>query len=64
MQHRSVKRGNGHGHSREQLGLLQIVGDERLHRVVAVLFEPTFDEIRAAGTARWDVGYSDAFCRG
>jgi hypothetical protein len=38
---------------------LQIVGDERLHSVVAVLFEPTFDEIRAAGTARWDVGYAD-----
>ena len=55
----ALERGNGHGHGCEQLGLLQIVGDERLQRVVAVLLEPTLDEVCAATTVRWDVGYSD-----
>jgi len=38
-----LERGNGHGHICEQLGLLYIVGDERLQRGVAVVLEPTLD---------------------
>jgi hypothetical protein len=35
--------------------LLQIVSDERLQRRVAVLLEPTLDEVCAAVTVRRDV---------
>ncbi len=43
----------------EQLSLLHIVGDECLQRVVAIVLEPTLDEVFAATPVGWDVGYSD-----
>jgi hypothetical protein len=52
------------GTAARRLSLLQIVSDERLQRRVAVLLEPTLDEVCAAVTVRRDVGYPDPFCWG
>jgi hypothetical protein len=59
-----LERRDGHRHVFEQLSLLQIVGDQCVERGVAVLLEPTLDEVGAATAAGRDVRDPDAFCWG
>ena len=55
--------GRGHGHGSVELGLVDVVGDQREECGVAVLLELALYEVGAAAALRPDVGDADAFCR-